>query len=382
MKHISKLFFLMCSVAFVFAACEKVGDLPYYKNGVAPVLTTSVATVAPAPADSTKPVITFSWTDPQHATDSSKLKYIIQIDSAGRNFSKAVSRTLTGTRSSTFLAKELNNILLDFGFKFGQAYDIDARVISSYANNNEQLVSNTIKLKATPYKVPPKVALPSTGRLFITGNATQFDWTNPNPMPAVRELTRIEETKWTGIFRLSGGGNYLILQQPGNWDDKYAVPGNAGAGIANGGTFGFKLDGDFAGNVTGGAGWYRLTFDFQEGTFTVKKAEFEMSADLYITGDATVSNWTNTPPANQKFQGISNGVFEITVPLTTGKFYKFLGKAGEWAPQFGGSSATGGNLGANFGGGNDPDAVPVQGTSGNYKINVNLHTSKYTVTKL
>ena len=372
----------MCSVALVFSACEKVGDLPYYKSGVAPVLTASAATVAPAPADSLKPVLTFSWTDPQHATDTTKMKFVIQIDSAGRNFSKAVSRTVSGTRSSTFLAKELNSILLDFGFKFGQAYDIDARVISSYANNNEQLISNTIKLKATPYKVPPKVALPATGRLFITGNATEFDWTNPVQMPAVRELTRIEETKWTGIFKLSGGGNYLILQQPGNWDDKFAVPNGSAAGIANGGTFGFKLDGDFSGNVTGGGGWYRMTFDFQEGTYTVKPAEFEMPANLFITGDATASDWTNSPPASQRFQGISNGVFEITVPLTTGKYFKFLGKAGEWQPQFGGSSATGGNLGANFGGGNDPDAVPVTGGNGNYKINVNLHTNKYTVTKL
>jgi hypothetical protein len=67
--------------------------------------------------------------------------------------------------------------------------------------------------------------------LFITGNATEFDWTNPNPMPGVRELTRIEETKWTGVFRMSGGGNYLILQEAGNWDDKYAVASNTVADL-------------------------------------------------------------------------------------------------------------------------------------------------------
>ena len=203
-----------------FTACQKVDDLPLYKNGVAPVLSSSTTAVAPPASDSLKPIITFSWTDPAYATDTARVKYTIEIDSAGRNFSKAVTKVLIGTKSTTFLAKDFNNILLGFGFKFGTAYDVDVRLTSSYNNNNERIVGNTIKLKATPYKIPPKVALPTTGRLFITGNATDFDWTNPNPMPAVRELTRIEETKWAGIFHLSGGGNFLILQQAGNWDDK------------------------------------------------------------------------------------------------------------------------------------------------------------------
>jgi hypothetical protein len=60
-----------------------------------------------------------------------------------------------------------------------------------------------------------------------------------------------------------------------------------------------------------------------------------MPESLYLTGDATASSWTNTPPDAQKFTTISNGVFEITAPLQAGKFFKFLGRFGEWAPQFG-----------------------------------------------
>jgi starch-binding outer membrane protein SusE/F len=51
-----------------------------------------------------------------------------------------------------------------------------------------------------------------------------------------------------------------------------------------------------------------------------------------------------------------------------------LSISGQWQPQFGGSSATGG--------GNDPDAIPTPAIAGNYKINVNFHKNKYTVTKL
>ena len=364
-----------------FTACQKVDDLPLYKNGVAPVLSTSTTSVAPPASDSLKPVITFSWTNPAYATDTAKFKYIIEIDSAGRNFSKAVSKVVIGNKSTTFLAKDFNSILLGFGFNFGTAYDVDVRLTSSYNNNNERIVGNTIKLKATPYKIPPKVALPTTGRLFITGNATDFDWTNPNPMPAVRELTRIEETKWAGIFHMSGGGNFLILQQAGNWDDKFGVADKNAAGLANGGGFGFKLSDDFPANVTGGEGWYKLVLDFQTGTFKQTKVANPLPETLFTTGDATVSSWTNSPPPNQEFTAITNGVFEITTNLKGGGYMKFLSSNGNWQPQFGGSSATGGTLGANYGSGGDPDAIPIA-TTGSYKINVNIITAKYTVTKL
>jgi hypothetical protein len=75
-------------------------------------------------------------------------------------------------------------------------------------------------------------------------------------------------------------------------------------------------------------------------------------------------------------------VFEITITLAPGKFYKFLSSPGNWQPQFGGSSATGGNLGGNYGGGGDPDAVPTPAVAGSYKITVNFITGKYTVVKL
>ena len=374
-------FWLMAIAVLGFTACQKVDDLPLYKNGVAPVLSSSTTAVAPPASDSLKPIITFSWTDPAYATDTARVKYTIEIDSAGRNFSKAVTKVLIGTKSTTFLAKDFNSILLGFGFKFGNAYDVDVRLTSSYNNNNERIVGNTIKLKATPYKIPPKVALPTTSRLFITGNATDFDWTNPNPMLAVRELTRIEETKWAGIFHLSGGGGFLILQQAGNWDDKFGVADKNAAGIANGGAFGFKFSDDFNGNVTGGNGWYRLELDFQTGTFKQTKVANALPETLFTTGDATGSSWTNSPPSDQEFTGISNGVFEITTNLKGGGYMKFLSSNGNWQPQFGGNSATGGTLGANYGGGGDPDAIPIA-TAGSYKINVNFITGKYTLTKL
>ena len=107
---------LMAVAVLGFTACQKADDLPLYKSGVAPVLSASTTAVAPPASDSLKPVITFSWSDPAYATDTAKVKYIIEIDSTGRNFSKAVSKVIIGTKSTTFLAKDFNSILLGFGF--------------------------------------------------------------------------------------------------------------------------------------------------------------------------------------------------------------------------------------------------------------------------
>ena len=137
--------------AMLFTACKKEADLPLYSTGKAPVLTSSVTSVAPAPADSNNTVLTLSWTNPEFAVDTNLYKYIVQIDSAGRNFSKAYSRQVNAQLSTSFIAKELNNALVAFGFAFGRPVTIEVRVIASYANNNDRKISNTLTLQATPY---------------------------------------------------------------------------------------------------------------------------------------------------------------------------------------------------------------------------------------
>jgi hypothetical protein len=365
-----------------FAACNKVDDLPFYQNGIAPVLSASSSVVAPVAADSSKTALTLNWTYPNHAvSDPNSIKYIIEIDSAGKNFTKSYTKIVTGALNTSFTGKELNDILLGKGYAFGVPVDMDIKVTSSYANNNERIASSIIKVKMTPYKIPPKIALPSLGRLFIVGDATDFGWSNDPtpaspPFPALRELTRISETQWQGIFNMKGSGAYKLLQKQGDWDFQFhMVTGDAAAGT-------FEQKNSDPGFPSPSTGAYRVTFDFQTGRYSIVKEANALLPDLYVTGDAVTPNWVNNPPDNLKFTPVTNGLFEITLALTPGKQYKFLSSFGNWQPQFGGTSATGGVFTANYGNASDPPAIPTPAEAGNYKIQVNFLTQKYMVTKI
>lgn len=366
----------------LITACDKVDDLPIYDAGVEPVLTASNTTIAPLPADSNKTVLTLDWTSPDYATDSASYKYIIQVDSTGRNFSKAVSKEVIGQRSASFLAKELNTIMLNYGFEFNKAYDLDVRVISSYSNNNERLLSNTVKIRATPYKIPPKISLPTTGKLYIVGDATVGGWNNPVPTPS-QELSRMDETTFGGIFQINGAKEYLVLPLNGNWDNKYSVANKTVPNLNQGGDFGFNLPDNFPAPAT--TGLYKLVMDFQTGKFTMAPftQQHGLPDSLYIVGDATPGGWNNPVPIpSQRFTRVNSSVFEITISLTAGKKYLFLPTNGDWGRKYGATDGAAPNI--NLGGPFKPEGedMPAPTVTGNYKIVVDFLTGKYTLTKI
>jgi len=103
------------------------------------------------------------------------------------------------------------------------------------------------------------------------------------------------------------------------------------------------------------------------------------TGELYITGDGCPSGWTNNPPVAQKCTKVNVSTYYIVMDFTPGKQYKFLSTLNLWQPQYGGSSATGGDLGYNMGGGNDPAAMPTPAVAGTYKVTLDFKLGKYTV---
>ncbi len=366
MKYLPKFLFALLLI-LGFISCKKVGDLPYYNNGKAPTLTASASSVAAVPADSTLPALTLSWTYPAYATDTSNMQFIIQIDSAGGNFSNAASRTILGSLSTTYTAKELNTILLSYGYSFGVAYNMNVRVVSSYANNNEQLISNVLAIQMTPYKVPPKVIPPSSGHLFLVGNASAGGWNNPVPAPA-QEFTMIDSLTYQGTFYMNGGAQYVFLPVNGDWTHKFNVADASVPGLEKGGDFGADLGNA---NIPGPAntGTYKIFVDFQHGTFSVTKVK--QYGLLYVPGD--YQGWD---PASAPTLGspADDGKFDGYINIPSGGSYKFKFTT---TPDWSNAIGDGGNGTLVPGGGGDI-AVPGPGY---YHIVANTTDNTWSATK-
>ena len=386
MKKIINLFASVAAIA-AFASCDKVDDLPVYGTGKAALLSASAPAVAAAPADSNNVVLTLNWTYPDHKTDTANIKYTIEMDSVGKNFAKPLVKVVMKDLSAGFTAKELNSFLIGRGYPFNVPVFMEIRLISSYSNNNERIISNTVPVKITPYKVPPKVALPTTGKLFIVGAATQGGWNNPVPTPS-QELARLNETTWAGVFRMNGGEQYLLLPLNGDWGNKFSVASNQVPGLSAGGDFGFNLNDNFP--APSGSGWYTLTVDFQTGKFKVTPYTSTLPTNLFIVGAATAGGWNNPVPVpSQQFTRLNSSQWELSLPLNASQEYLLLPVNGDWSNKYAvpnkglaGLSA-GGEFGYNLN-----DNFPGPSVTGNYKILLsfvsleNHPTGKFTVTKI
>lgn len=382
MKHTFKLLALLVGFVATFSSCDKADDLQYYVKGLKPGLVSSVSAVAALPTQAEDTVLTLTWDDPKLGTSASNQKFIIELDSSANFANPVKSDAIFGKFSKAYKAKELNAILLNWGFAFGTAHDVSIRLVSSYGNNNDLSYSSVTTVRMTPYKIPPKIPLPTTGKFFIVGGfAAPFDWKNGATNAPRGQFSRIDETTFGGIFNFQAAQSFLLY--PDNiddWDNKYGGVGAANnSNIPTGDDFKAKGS-DLLGPATAGA--YKVTIDFQFGKYTVVPSDIPEIEELYITGDATPDNWTPNPSAAQKLTKLNSVEFEITMAFVPSKLYKFLVKptATEWHPQVGCSSATGGAI--KYEPTNDAPTTPTPDVAGNYKIHINTYTGIMTVTKV
>ena len=190
---------------------------------------------------------------------------------------------------------------------------------------------------------------------------------------------------------LFGGKQYLIVpyNDGRGWDLKYAVANTFEPGLSAGGRFGHRptastWDANFPSPAEDG--FYNVTFDFQNGFFSVTdERERPVPDSLYAIGGGTEAGWDNANSNNalrgQWMNRVNSSVFEKDLNLTGGGMLKFITKVTQWQPQFGRGSAVG-QLGYNYGGGADPDVIIIPAASGMYRVRVDFYTMTYTLTKL
>lgn len=126
-----------------------------------------------------------------------------------------------------------------------------------------------LKYTVTPYAIPPKVAPPTNGTLWITGDAAPSGWSNPLEAPhnQNQKFTQVSPTLYELTLSMPGGGNYKLIQIQGDWGSQYHM---LAGGTWESGDFEKKdADPGFPGPPV--AGNYKISVDFQRGKYTVTK---------------------------------------------------------------------------------------------------------------
>jgi len=378
MKYLSKLF-LGIAVITAFSACmKKVEDLPLYKNGNAVTLTSSVNTIVPKPEDSTATVLTLNWTNPKYATDSAHQKFIVAVDTSA-SFGNPVTFQVDGPLSYSFTGDQLNNILANFGFTAGTPYNVNIRVSSSYANNNELYQSNPVVIAMTPYLVPITLAPSTTGPLTLqvtnaTNTAISLNWNASNyGNNTINYALQLDTVGGNfanpQIIKYGTSLNGDIIQ-----NDLNSVAINAGVIGGSTKNIEFRI-------VSYKDATYATPLVFSNAVTINLTTYVPVPDNLYIVGDATPGGWDNPVPVpSQQFTKKDAYSFTINIGLTAGKSYLLLPENGDWGHKYGGSSATGGTLLKD----NDVPGsnTPAPATSGVYQIVVNFQTNTYTVTQV
>ena len=279
-----------------------------------------------------------------------------------------------------------------------------------YSNANPTAFNSNIPAPATSgmyqivvnfqtgkYTVTPFTQIIPTA-LFIVGDATPGAWNNPVPVPS-QQFTQIDAVTFGMVINLTAGGSYLLLPNNlGKWESKFAVTDNTVPGLSAGGTIGYYSSANptaYNSNIPAPAtsGLYQIIVNFEKSTFTVTPytGVVPVPTNLFIVGDATPGAWGNPVPVpSQQFTRVSLTEFQLTLPLTAGGSYLLLpNNLGQWEAKYAvvDNTIAGLSAGGAFGyySNANPTSynsnIPAPGVSGNYLIDVNFATGKFTTTK-
>lgn len=272
MKNIFKIL-LGAFIIFGLWSCKKDENKVILKGGTPPVLSSTVTGDIPlSNANANNEAFKLSWTNPEYqfntGVSSLNVNYNILIDTAS-SFTNPNLKTISigFDLSKTFTQGEFNDILLNqLQLTTGVSHKITIEVQAFLSGNAALISSNVLNLTTTPYAIPPKVALPASGELYITGNAVPSGWTNTPPTS--QKFTKVSNTLYEITVPLIGGNSYTFLPTYGSWNDKYSIAIKNDPNEINGGDFQWQGNDILAPQASGN---YKIVVDFQRGKFTVTK---------------------------------------------------------------------------------------------------------------
>jgi hypothetical protein len=372
MRSIINSIFLLAGIAIMFVACEKPRALVNNNLGRPVVLTPSATTLTPGPADSNKTVLSLNWTFPNYATDSANMKYIVEIDSAGKNFSREVTKTITKNLGTSFTGRDLNLILLNYGYSLGTPVTLEMRVTSSYTNNNEKYLSNVVQVTVTPYADPGKLVTEKTSVTGSLATASQhsntFTWSPAFPGYSGTVSYTIQYD--------SAGKNFVAPQEipigtsiytkDMNQSDMNTTAINSGIPMdSKTGKVEYRVKATTSSGATAYSNVVNVTI-----TTYIPVLRFYMPGG-YQTATGNGTDWTpgDAPELIRDLRpAVFNKLYYIYIYLPANAEFKFT-QGRDWAINYGGTNGTLSANGANL----------KVATAGYYRISIDVANLKYDI---
>jgi starch-binding outer membrane protein SusE/F len=279
-KFIYHVLFFAGAASMLLTSCKKDYAKVYFNGGTPPVLTSTATDSIPLPlSDTTGNAVTFNWTNPNYqysdGISSMNVTYYLEFDTvSGFNSSVFQQVAISSSLSHTFTVSSLNSLLTNqLLLDTSVTRNIFVRLesfISPYTSGTAPVgpqYSSTLTFSVTPYAIPPAVNPPASGKLFITGSATNLSWMVAGKPATVagQQFTRVNATLYTITLPLIGGQQFLVVPVAGDWTNKYATSDKTSPPTGDG--FAYNASYNFTGPLASGT--YTVTFNFQTGFYTI-----------------------------------------------------------------------------------------------------------------
>ncbi|HEX9513922.1 MAG TPA: SusE domain-containing protein [Puia sp.] len=349
---------ITATISLLFgASCKKEGEQLTIKDGtIAKTLTASSANIVLTQDKDPDTVVSFTWP----AADFGKqppISYILQMDIPSDTSTWANAKTFSAGNNQLFYGFTglvLNSLVNGMGLPAGTAGTVAIRIrsdVNQYngaASSVAPVFSNTVLVQITPYSLS----------LYIPGAYQGWD---PSTAPLLNPA-KGSPGKYEAYENITGSGvQYFKYTSARDWN--HTNYGDGGNGT-------FSTNGNAGGLSVPDGGYYELTANLNNNTWTATKTTWG------ILGDATPGGW-NTD--TQLTYDATNQVWTVTAVMKQAGSFKFRAN-NAWSIDFG--IDAGGNLqyadnpffiyNPNL----NNLTVPADGT---YTITLDLHVSgKYT----
>jgi hypothetical protein len=293
---INRIFFLSLLSLALFS-CEKDEERMVVTQGTAPVLSASLTSLTLDKADIDKNAITFSWTpvalnwsQPGYTYNNAQT-YVLEIDSAGRSFTKATAVEIGTSTEKQFTVADFNALLTRLEFEPGATGQLEMRLKSVLGSNISPLYSNVLTLTATSY-----TDIKEYPSLYVPGN---YQGWSPDKAPKVSAINADAAKVYEGYVNFTEASNKFKFTTAPNWDNINYGDGGTGKLSTTGGDL-----------TVEGAGYYLLKVNLNDNTWSAVKTSWG------VIGDATEKGWDSDQ--DMTYDATAK-VWKTTLALNPGK---------------------------------------------------------------